>query len=192
MLSPGLSSAGPVGHSNHSPCFVVHLHSENLKFSLRTVCAPSSTGSTTGKPSPPTHPFALPSFAFIGGALGSLSFHLETRNLPLLGTRNLPLLLEGARGGMRISPSGSFCSTGCRGCSTTHSASWNSQILEHVGLAGVTPAKAGPDPGTPQPRGTIPGSPGAAQAQPEGAEVKTSLHQVHFPPGTVESQHPLG
>lgn len=184
MLSPGLSSAGPVGHSNPSPCFMVHLHSENLKFPLRTARAPSSTGSTTGKPSPPTHPFALPSFAFKGGALGSLSFHLETRNLPLL--------LEGARGGMRISPSGSFCSTGSRGCSTTHSASWNSQILGHVGLAGVTPAKAGPDPGTPQLRDTIPGSPGAAQAHPEGAEVKTSLQQVHFPPGTVESQHPLG
>lgn len=132
----------------------------------------------------PPIPLLYPPFAFKGGALGSLSFHLETRNLPLL--------LEGARGGMRISPSGSFCSTGCRGCSTTHSASWNSQILEHVGLAGVTPAKAGPDPGIPQLRGTIPGSPGAAQAQPEGAAIKTSLHQVHFPPGTVESQHPLG
>lgn len=32
----------PVGHSNHSPRFVIHLHSENPKSPLRTARAPST------------------------------------------------------------------------------------------------------------------------------------------------------
>lgn len=105
-----------------APRSVIHLHSENLKFPLRTAPAPS-----THRQHHRETKFSHPSLCFtplaFGGGSGSLAFHLETRNQHCCWRG-----WEGACGGIRTFPSGSFSSNGSGGCSTTHSVSWNSQI----------------------------------------------------------------
>lgn len=138
MLSPGLGSAGPAGHLNHPPHFVIHLHSKNPKYPLRRVRAPSTQRENQILP---PMPWFHPSSAFGAGLGHCCSMCRAESSIAAGGAAREPWW-------DRTLPSGSFCrlAVEAAGCSTTLSASWNWHSRDTWG-GRDHPTKAGPDPG---------------------------------------------
>lgn len=139
--------------------FVIHLHTENPKSPPRT----AHTGSTTGKQSPPTHPFVSPLFC-LWGRFGVVVISSGDQKPASLLER-----LGGSRGGMRTLPSGSWLLHHPQ-CQLEFP---NRGHLGHVGVAGITPQRQDLTLAPLSPRGLVGTIPGSAWApQTEAAEVK--------------------
>lgn len=122
MLSPGLSSADTVGHLNHSPRFVIHLHSENPKsqIPLRTAHAPS-THRTAPLETESSHlSLCFTSLLPLGEVWGCCHFIWRPEISMAAGE-------AGREPWWDEDPALWPMGVEAAGCSTTHSASWNSR-----------------------------------------------------------------